>query len=361
MRDKTRRVTRPAVHTATVLSLLAAGAYLTVELHQQERAKAPAVPTVTDRPLPVSAGSVRHTAGRTWERLRNPSRSVLRTVDGEVLATFTDGARTATLTGPRRAFAEPRTTESRVVTRSWVRLLPEEWEKGAEREEWFADWFGRYFGSQEDDLFATAFAYVDGAPVKRDSAGVAYAGDASYGPFAPHGPGKAKRRLEQSDFYDYLGVPHTFQDGTTMRPEKTRFRSMDCSGYIRALLGYRNGYPLLATDGPGDGLPRTADGMARSDRGVDVIPLGADVRGSGLPPSTDVLQPGDLVFFKLDDRTKDRLDHVGMYVGHDTDGHRIFISSRKKADGPTIGDKGGTSRLDGHGHYAEALRSAKRL
>lgn len=63
----------------------------------------------------------------------------------------------------------------------------------------------------------------------------------------------------------------------------------------------------------------------------------------------------------LDQRTKERLDHVGMYVGHDTDGHKIFISSREEANGPTIGDKGGTSRLDGNGYYAATLRSAKRL
>lgn len=74
-----------------------------------------------------------------------------------------------------------------------------------------------------------------------------------------------------------------------------------------------------------------------------------------------MLQPGDLVFFKLDARTNQRLDHVGMYMGHDTDGHMIFVSSREEVNGPTIGDKGGTSRLDGNGYYASTLRSAKRL
>lgn len=80
-------------------------------------------------------------------------------------------------------------------------------------------------------------------------------------------------------------------------------------------------------------------------------------RGQGLGQQ----QPGDLVFFKLDQRTEQRLDHVGMYLGHDTDGHKIFVSSREEANGPTIGDKGGTSRLDGNGCYASTLRSAKRL
>ncbi|NEB65652.1 hypothetical protein G3I39_00990, partial [Streptomyces fulvissimus] len=63
----------------------------------------------------------------------------------------------------------------------------------------------------------------------------------------------------------------------------------------------------------------------------------------------------------LDARTKERLDHVGMYLGNDSEGHRIFISSREEVNGPTIGDKGGTSRLDGNGYYAKTLRSAKRL
>ncbi|WP_309226414.1 NlpC/P60 family protein, partial [Streptomyces lunaelactis] len=34
-----------------------------------------------------------------------------------------------------------------------------------------------------------------------------------------------------------------------------------------------------------------------------------------------MLQPGDLVFFKLDTRTGQRLDHAGMYLGNDADGH----------------------------------------
>lgn len=116
----------------------------------------------------------------------------------------------------------------------------------------------------------------------------------------------------------------------------------------------------MASDTAGNGLPRTANGMARSKVGVDILALGG-VGPQDRPASVDVLQPGDLVFFKLDGRTGERLDHTGMYLGNDTDGHKIFISSREEANGPTIGDKGGASRLDGNGYYAAALRSAKRL
>ncbi|KOX26931.1 hypothetical protein ADL06_14970 [Streptomyces sp. NRRL F-6491] len=79
------------------------------------------------------------------------------------------------------------------------------------------------------------------------------------------------------------------------------------------------------------------------------------------PPAATLTRPGDLVFFKLDARTGQRLDHVGMVLGHDTGGHLIFVSSREEVNGPTIGDIGGVSRLDGNGYYAKTLRSAKRL
>ncbi|MFE7125312.1 C40 family peptidase [Streptomyces sp. NPDC057617] len=351
---------RPVLHGVTVIALLAGSAYLTVELRKDEQAKAPAVQAITDIPnLKSGAGN---TAGeQTWERLKNPDRSVLRGGDGDILASFTDGARTATLTGPSRTFDEPANTSTRVVTENWVRLMPEAWTKGAEKEQWFKDWFKEYYGSEEDDLFAFAFQYVEGAPVKKDDEGVPYAGDASFGPLNPDGSEGNDLRLEESDFYDYLGIPYTFRDGTTKEPQTARYRSIDCSGFIRTVFGYRGRYPLMASDDTGDGLPRTANGMARSKAGVDIIKLSGPEPRYERPKSISVLQPGDLVFFKLDARTKSRLDHTGMYLGTDTDGHQIFISSREEANGPTIGDKGGTSRLDGNGYYAATLRSAKRL
>ncbi|MDJ0460675.1 NlpC/P60 family protein [Streptomyces sp. H27-C3] len=360
MSAKTKRGPRPVLHAATVIALLAGSAYLTVELRKEEQAKAPAVQAVTDTPDLRSGGVDPGSGEHTWERLKSPARTVLRGKGGDVLATFTDGARTTTLTGPSRTFAEPTGTKSRVVTENWVRLMPEPWRKGAEREKWFKDWFKEFSGSKEDDLFAIAFQYVDQAPVKKDDEGISYAGDADFGPINPNGGPGNDYRLEESDFYDYLGIPYTFRNGTTVQPETNRARSMDCSGFIRTVLGYRARFPLAATDQLGDGLPRTANGMARKSLGTDVIGL-TGVGPEGRPKSIDVLQPGDLVFFKLDARSKERLDHAGMYMGQDTDGHKIFVSSREEVNGPTIGDKGGTSRLDGNGYYATALRSAKRL
>ncbi|MFD6227179.1 C40 family peptidase [Streptomyces sp. NPDC060232] len=356
MTAKSKSRTRSALHAATLIALLAGSGYLTYTLRAQEQAKAPAVQVVDGH---VMAGSG-EAGAQKWERLSSPDRSVVRDGTGQVLATFTDGARTATLTGPSRTFTEPANTTARVVTENWVRLMPEPWKAGAENESWFKEWFKKYFGSQEDDIFAMAFQYGDQAPVKKDAQGTSYAGDASFGPLNPNGSAGSDLRLEQSDFYDYLGTPYTFRDGTKKQPQTARYRSMDCSGFVRTVFGYRARYPLLSGDKPGSGLPRTANGMARATLGADILPL-KGVGAQDRPVNIDVIQPGDLLFFKLDARTGDRIDHTGIYLGTDTDGHKIFISSREEANGPTIGDKGGTSRLDGNGYYATTLRSAKRL
>jgi cell wall-associated NlpC family hydrolase len=352
---------RQFLNVTTVVVLLAASGYLTVALRKDQEAKAPVVQAITDKPVLSSATIGAQTTGQTWERLAGPERSVLRDAKGQVLGTFTDGARTATLTGPSRTFSEPANTKSRVITDSWVRLMPQKWKAGAEKTQWFKDWFKQYFGSEEDDLFAYAFQYTQGAPVKKDAKGVPYAGDAGFGPINPGGSIGNDLRKEQSDFFDYLGVPYTFRDGTTMQPEKPRYRAIDCSGFVRTVFGYRGRYPLAVSDTQGDGLPRTANGIARSHEGITVIPLQGSAPWYTRPTQIDKLQPGDLVIFKLDSRTGERLDHIGIYLGNDTDGHKIFISSREEVDGPTIGDKGGTSRLDGNGYYASTFRTARRL
>jgi cell wall-associated NlpC family hydrolase len=349
-----KRKGRPVVHTATVLALLAGSAYFTYELRKDEQAKVPAAQTVTDNGLQNSAKA---TGKQTWERLNDPARSVLRDAKGAVIATFTDGARTATLKGQSRTFSEPVNTSTKVVTDDWVRLMPEPWTKGAQNQQWFKDWFKEYYGSQEDDIFAIAFQYVQGGPVKKDSAGVPYAGDAVFGPYKADGVD----RLEQNDFYDYLGIPYTFRNGTTMDARKERYRALDCSGFMRMVWGYRSRYPLMATDTLGDGLPRSANGMARSKVGVDIIKLRGPAPWYTRPTNIDMLQPGDLLFFKMDHRTADHIDHVALYLGLDTEGHKVFVSSRKEQNGPTIGDKGGVSRIDGNGFYAGLFRSAKRL
>ncbi len=73
------------------------------------------------------------------------------------------------------------------------------------------------------------------------------------------------------------------------------------------------------------------------------------------------LSAGDLVFFDAATDDGAQIDHVGMYLGVDSGGRHRFISSRKTANGPTLGDVGGKSLLDGTGFYATSFRAARRL
>ncbi|MEU9608777.1 NlpC/P60 family protein [Streptomyces sp. NPDC048057] len=356
-----KKNSRRILPVLAVLGLVATSGYLTLELRQQEDDGITEIRNVgVLNGIKGTTGASTDKGEEGWTRLENPARSVLRGGDGRVKAVLTDGAQTAKLTGPARTFAEPASTGSKVSTTDWVRLMPKAWSEGAEKEKWFKEWYGEYADSKEDDIFASAFQYVQGVQDKKDEQGRLVAGDANFGPLNTTGAEDGDLRLEQSDFYDYLGKPYPFRDGKTGTPEAMRARSLDCSGYIRMVVGFRGRYPLMSSDRSGDGLPRTANGMARSKEGVDVLPL-KGITPADRPTAIDQLQPGDLVFFKLDARTKERLDHVGIVLGHDTEGHLIFVSSREEVNGPTIGDIGGVSRLDGNGYYAKTLRSAKRL
>jgi len=75
----------------------------------------------------------------------------------------------------------------------------------------------------------------------------------------------------------------------------------------------------------------------------------------------DRLQPGDLLLFDADPLDGPAVDHVGMFVDRDQAGHLRFISSRKGANGPTLGDTRGASILDGTGLYARSFRMARRF
>ncbi|MFH9726492.1 NlpC/P60 family protein [Streptomyces sp. NPDC017254] len=342
-----KRRRRGALAAVAAVGLLGTSVHLTGELNKARTPPPP--PVVEDRAAtPIVHGAL------TFERLGDPNRTVARGADGAVVATFTDGARTAVLAGPVRTFAEARFTKAKVVTDRWVRLLPRPWTAGAEKAGWFTAWFAAERNGGKPDVLAFAQEYLDGAKVKKDARGTGCAGDAGFGPVNPDPTGD--KRLEESDFFDYLGIPYTFRDGTAVRPDKARYRAVDCSGYIRLVLGYRARFPLAPSDDEGDGLPRTSNGMARGKVGVDTLAFTGE-----RPRSLGKLQPGDLVFFEIDARTGARLDHVGMYMGLDTEGKPRFVSSREEADGPTFGDLGGVARLDGDGFYAAGLRSAKRL
>ena len=277
------------------------------------------------------------------DRRSSPARSIVRDKNGWV-ATFTDGSRTVTLAGPPRVFAEA-STPDQVSTSTWVRLLPAAFAGSVD-----LTWLERARTDRSPDVLAVAFQYVAGAPAIVDPSGRQIAGDASYGPLQADGT-----RVVGSDFSDYLGIPWTYPGGVIDAPEPSQLGALDCSGFVRMLLGYRSGFPLSLRPTPG-ALPRRAWELASSSPGPELI----GNRGT-VPTDRSMLAPGDLVFFDAETNDGSQIDHMGMYLGTDTAGHARFISSRKSADGPTMGDTNGRSVLDGTGLYARSFRSARRV
>ena len=293
-------------------------------------------------------------AAHAWsfDRLDNPARTVVSDSAGNLVATFTDGARTVNLTGAQRTFSEPAFTKATVTSTVWVRLAPSPWHAGAERDGWFTGWLTKELADTSPDVLAVEFQYVNGAPDLVDAQGIRYAGDAQFGPYSSTDP---DGRAENNDFTDYLGIPYTFPDGT-VQPQQGRYGDIDCSGFIRLVYGYRLGYPLRHLNTPGDGLPRRAFAMSAYGPGVEVL------KDEGAPGRDyAVLQPGDLVFFNVDPSDGPQADHSGIYLGVDQSGHYRFVSSRTLANGPTMGDSKYAAILDGDGHFATAFVNARRL
>ncbi|GAA3222573.1 NlpC/P60 family protein [Nonomuraea helvata] len=135
--------------------------------------------------------------------------------------------------------------------------------------------------------------------------------------------------------------------------EARQKESLDCSGFVRMVLGYRGGYSL----GIGDtlsksALPRRAVQMADENApGITVID-----GGTAKPTSYADLRTGDLLFWDASTDDGTALDHVGIYLGIDSTGKHRFISSRKTVDGPTLGDEGGPSTLDSATLYDRSWR-----
>lgn len=310
-----------------------------------------AVITATVAGAPAQARSKNATSTATtttmyvMERLSNPDRTVVSASGGAWLATFTDGARTVTLAGARRTFAEA-TTTAKVSTSVWVRLLPKPFTGTVN-----TTWLSSALSDPSPDLLAIAMQYVTGAPTILNGAGLRIAGDASYGPLQADGT-----RLPGSDFNDYLGVAWAYPSGSVNAPEAAELSSLDCSGFVRMVFGYRSGVPLALSPDGGTSLSRHSWAIAASGPGVVVIP-----NAGSAPASRSALQPGDVVAFDASATDGTRIDHVGIFLGRDSLGHDRFISSRRTADGPTLGDLAGRSALEGTGLYAVSFRTARRI
>lgn len=296
------------------------------------RVKTPPVPSG----LPGTTGALRVST------TASPPTTVV-SDDRGVVATFTTGARTVTLRGARRTFAEPSTTAATVTTTTWVRLLAQ---PSTGTPDW--TWLSGALTDVSPDVLAVATQYTTGAADVLDATGARTAGDASYGPLV------GGIRAEGADFNDYLGLTWTYPTGVD-RPEADQVGSLDCSGYVRMVLGLRGGVPLtLAPDGRG--LPRRSFEILASGPGV--LTQGDTGRLQPLPAS---LSAGDLVFFDAATDDGTQVDHVGIYLGTDSAGAPRFLSSRKTVDGPTMGDVGGRSTLTGAGLYATSLRAVRRV
>ncbi|MGN9907145.1 NlpC/P60 family protein [Phytohabitans sp. LJ34] len=299
----------------------------------------PAAPAAAPEPDFVSAPPVDELQ---FKRVSDPARTLVVDAGGKTLAVFTDKARTVRLTGPSRTFAEQAHTSATITTDAWIRLAPRPWQKDSVDDTWVRPWLEKALDDRSPDALAIAMEYVDGA--KRD---------ASFGPLSNTDP---DGRAERSDFYDYLGVDWEFPDGKKERPDPDHIRSLDCSGFLRMVYGYRMGYPLRGTNTPGTGLPRRAYAIAEFGPGAQLMPnRGTQAR------EYERLNAGDLVFFNGGPVLNDHIEHMGMYLGVDSNGRHRFISSRTKADGPTLGDTGGDSLLDGSGHYGVRFRTARRI
>lgn len=295
-------------------------------------------------PHAASAGAARTSGAYTFARTSSPPGTEVRDSRRVVIAVYTDGARTVRIRGPQRTFSEPSTTTATVTTAWSIRVLPAPFNGKVD-----VSWLQAALADPSPDLLAVAMQYGPGAPVVTDATGKQIAGDAHYGPLLADGS-----RQEGSDFNDYMGIAWTY--GTTVdQPEPAQLGSLDCSGFVRMVAGYRLGIPLSL--GPAEGsLPRRAAQMEASAPGVTLIPnKGAQVT------TFERLGPGDLVFFDASTDDGTAIDHVGIYLGADSGGRHRFLSSRKRADGPTLGDFGGASLLDGSGLYARSFRAARRI
>lgn len=283
--------------------------------------------------------------GLSVTRAEDPARSIVEDADGEWIATFTDGAYTVTLAGPVREFDEPTATYA-VTTDRWVRILDAPFD-GEVDGEWLAT--GR--DDRSPDVLEVATEYFEDAPDVVDEDGVLISAAAEYGPLQPDGS-----RPVGSDWHDFRGVDATYGDDVDPAdPEE--YRSLDCSGYVRIVYGFRFGIPMSLRPDAGTTLPRRSFEQAADAPGVVLIP-----HEGTRPTDLQALDAGDLVFFDAPSDDDGRIDHVGIYLGVDDGGQHRFIHSRRSHNGPTLGgDDSGASVLDGDGFFARGFRAGRRL
>lgn len=237
-----------------------------------------------------------------------------------------------------------------ITHNSWVRLLdaPFDGVYTTAIENQIRAWDG----STVPDTLAYAQMYQAYAlPVLRPD-GKKLMGVTGYGPMNADGT-----LQEGADFHEFMGVGWTFPSGETAPAAGASWEGkLDCSGFVRMVLGYWMGIPMSVSVMDGHYLPRVSHDI--SDSGPGAIIAAA----AGTVPSMAAMLPGDIVAFDADDdeTAVNQIDHVGFFMGFDSLGVPRFVSSRKTPDGPTFADLGGSSKLTGTGLYATRLRKIRR-
>ncbi len=202
-----------------------------------------------------------HAGDFTYKRSSAPARTIVTdSATGKWLATFTDGAYTVSLAGPSRTFSE-QTASYSVKSSIWVRTLPKPFNSQVDE-----GWLKQALVDTSPDVLELATQYIENAPSLYDGSGLKVAGDAAYGPLQADGT-----RQEGSDFNDYLGVPWSYADGNTDQPEAAQVNSLDCSGFVRMIFGYRSKLPLTLSPN-GTAIPRRSYQILDSAPGVVTIP-----------------------------------------------------------------------------------------
>lgn len=279
-----------------------------------------------------------------YTQLQNPSRVEVRDKQKKWVATFTTGCYTVTLSGAARTFSEPLSTTATVSHSVWVRTLPAPFVAPVNE-----TWLTNARANTAPDVLQFGMQYIAGAPAIYNASNLKIAGDADYGPLQADGT-----RQEGSDFNDYLGISWAYPTGVDS-PEATQLNCLDCSGFVRMALGYRCGVPMTL-DPNGTQLPRRSFQMYASAPGIVTI------ANTGVQVTNfSALSVGDLLFFDASTDDGTQIDHVGVFLGVDSVGKHRFLSSRKTINGPTLGDTGGLSILNGTGYYAKAFRAGRRL
>jgi cell wall-associated NlpC family hydrolase len=284
-------------------------------------------------------------------RAEHPARTVVTDKSsGRRVATFTDGARTVSVTGKSRTFTEKKATAT-VSTDVWIRLSDKRWKSAYAKDPAWMTWLRKQIASDAPDILQFFTEYLRGAPAKTDSKGRIYAGDAGFGI-------ERGASTDGADFHEYMGVPWDF-DGVEVPANPQWAGHLDCSGYLRMVYGFRGGLPLLRgrVDGIVDGLPRTAEQMAYQAKSALVA---AGKSTAKAPTSLNAIQPGDLVFFAMRD-DPNLVSHSGVYLGVDPEGDPRFASSRGISGGPSFGDFGTAKATLNDPIFAADLRRVIRL